>query len=82
MVKRNNAKELLELLKPTMQIELMRRESRTQQNHVMAQMWALLQQERATVVVDGGDASIHHISDTPNSNLLRQLSSSQNWCRP
>lgn len=78
MAKRKNAKELLELLKPTMQIELMRRESRTQRNHVMAQMWALLQQERATVVVDGGDVSIHHVSDNPNSNLLRQLPSSQN----
>jgi len=78
MAQRKNMKELLELLEPTKQIDLLRRKARTERNFVMIKMWDLLQKERATVPVDQGDVTIHHISDNLNSNLLVHMRKSDN----
>lgn len=54
---RKNSKALLKLLEPSKQIELMQRKSRVERNHVIAQMWTLLQQDRASVYTRNGNLS-------------------------
>jgi ankyrin repeat protein len=62
MAVRKNASELVTLLDPDVQVDLMRRKSRTQRNYTMVQMWTLLQQERARVPLMLSNASIHNVT--------------------
>ena len=60
---RENRKDLLRLLEPAKQIELMQRKSRVERNYVMASMWVLLQQDRASICTANGSISIHDVSE-------------------
>jgi len=66
VTQRRNFKELLKLLEPAKQVELMQRRSRVQRSYVMVNLWNLLQQGRASVplITDSGKGlmSIHEFA--------------------
>jgi ankyrin repeat protein len=64
--------ELLLLLDPNTQIRLMQKKARVQRNYQMAQLWALLQHERATLPTG---TSIHEV--TIGSPVLTDMPKSQ-----
>ena len=55
---RKSRSDLLMLLEPAKQIELMQRRSRTWRNHMIARIWKLLEQERALVRTPNGDVPL------------------------
>lgn len=57
----NVKKQLLLLLDPAMQIDLMQHQGRRQRNFEMIRMWHLLQQARAHVLYDHPDMNIHAV---------------------
>lgn len=58
---RRNVKELVQLLDPDVQVDLMRRKARVERNHAMIQTYMLLQQERAQVQFMHKNVSIHQV---------------------
>jgi ankyrin repeat protein len=67
MAVRRNLSELCKLLDPDVQVNLMQRKNRVQRNFTMAQLWTLLQQERAHVPLMGCNVSIHNVTEEPLS---------------
>jgi len=67
---RKSFPELMELLRPSIQVQLMKRDVRIDRNHIMIQVWNLLQQERATLPFEDGCISIHQVADMDNSRAL------------
>ncbi|KAI2492633.1 hypothetical protein MHU86_21909 [Fragilaria crotonensis] len=68
---RENRKDLLRLLEPAKQIELMQRKSRVERNYIMASMWVLLQQDRASVCTANGNISLHDVSESYDAGSLK-----------
>ena len=88
VARRRDNKELVDMLDPSVQIDLMQRKARRERNFEMIRLWSLLQQERANVQIENDlVASIHGIesvledkrnlpyclSSTSTSTLLRAM---------
>jgi ankyrin repeat protein len=58
---RKNSQDLLSLLHPAKQVQLMQEKSRVERNYTMIRMYLLLQQERAFVLTSTGTTPIHQV---------------------
>jgi ankyrin repeat protein len=73
---RRSSKTVLRLLEPPKQVELMQRKSRVERSYLMAKMWNLLQQDRASVYFSGRDVSIHQVYGKEAAGTVQRTNSS------